>query len=132
MHNKWKHDWETQPRFPIKYEQDKFDELFQETGIAVLQFARGDERKMLQEEAIDRATRLPKITIHNETEVIESEPTARDGRGRSPLDHRCDRLRPDAILLTKRGVNAGHGVHRRVLPTYADFSQEDEKGASST
>ena len=71
----WKHDWQTQPRLPIKYEQDKFDELFQETGIAVLQFARGDELKMLQEEAVDRATQLPKITIHNETEVIESVPT---------------------------------------------------------
>ena len=32
----WKHDWQTQPRLPIKYEQDEFDELFQETGIAVL------------------------------------------------------------------------------------------------
>ena len=40
-----------------------------------MQFARGDELKMLQEEAVDRATRLPKITIHNETEVIESVPT---------------------------------------------------------
>ena len=39
----WKHDWQTQPRLPFKYEKDKFDELFQETGIAVLQFARGDE-----------------------------------------------------------------------------------------
>ena len=55
--------------------QDKFDELFQETGIAVLQFAKGDELK-LQDEAVDRATRFPKITIHNETEVIESVPTA--------------------------------------------------------
>ena len=77
----WKHDWQTQPRLPIKYEQDKFDELFQETGIAVLQFARGDELKMLQEEAVDRATRLPKITIHNETEVIESVPTGNEMGG---------------------------------------------------
>ena len=59
----------------------KFDELFQATGITVLQFARGDELKMLQEEAIDRATRLPKITIHNETEVIESVPTANEMGG---------------------------------------------------
>ena len=51
----WRHDWQTQSRLPIKYEKDKFDELFQETGIAVLQFARGDELKMLQEEAVDRA-----------------------------------------------------------------------------
>ena len=71
----WKHDWEVQPRLPIKYEQDKFDEVFQETGIAVLQFAKGEELKKFQDEAIDRATRLPKITIHNETEVIESETT---------------------------------------------------------
>ena len=77
----WKHDWQTQPRLPIKYEQDKFDELFQETGSAVLQFARGDELKMLQEEAIDRAARLPKIIIHNETEVIESVPTANEMGG---------------------------------------------------
>ena len=70
----WKHDWEAQGRLPVKYEQDKFDEMFQETGIAVLQFAKGDELKKLQEEAVDRATRFPKITIHNETEVIESEP----------------------------------------------------------
>ena len=42
----WKHDWEAQPRLPVKYEQDKFDEM-QETGIAVLQFAKGDELKML-------------------------------------------------------------------------------------
>ena len=35
---------------PIKYEKDKFDELFQETGIAVLQFARGDELKMSTEQ----------------------------------------------------------------------------------
>ena len=40
----WKHDWEAQPRL----EQDKSDEMFQETGIAVLQFAKGDELKMLQ------------------------------------------------------------------------------------
>ena len=71
----------TQSRLPIKYEKDKFDELFQETGIAVLQFARGDELKMLQEEAVDRATQLPKITIHNETEVIESVPTANEMGG---------------------------------------------------
>ena len=77
----WKHDWQTQPRLPIKYEKDKFDELFQETGIAVLQFERGDELKMLQEEATDRATRLPKITIHNGTEVIESVPTANEMGG---------------------------------------------------
>ena len=77
----WKHDWQTQPRLPVKYEQDEFDELFQETGIAVLQFARGDELKMLQEEAVDRATQLPKITIHNETEVIESVPTANEMGG---------------------------------------------------
>ena len=68
----WKHDWEVQPRLPI---QDKFDEVFQETGIAVLQFAKGEELKKFQDEAVDRATRLPKITIHNETEVIESETT---------------------------------------------------------
>ena len=36
----WKQDWEVQPRLPIKYEKGKFDEVFQETGIAVLQFAR--------------------------------------------------------------------------------------------
>ena len=77
----WKHDWQTQPRLPIKYEQDEFDELFQETGIAVLQFAKGDELKRLQEEAVDRATRLSKITIHNETEVIESVPTANEMGG---------------------------------------------------
>ena len=71
----WKHDWEVQPRLPIKYEQDKFDEVFQETGIAVLQFAKGEELKKFQDEAVDRATRLPKITIHIETEVIESETT---------------------------------------------------------
>ena len=35
----------------------------------------------MQEEAIDRATRLPKITIHNETEVIESVPTANEMGG---------------------------------------------------
>ena len=63
------------------FEQDKFDELFQETGIAVLQFAKGVELKMLQEEAVDRATRFPKITIHNETEVIESVPTANEMGG---------------------------------------------------
>ena len=71
----WEHDWEVQPRLPIKYEQDKFDEVFQETDIAVLQFAKGEELKKFQDEAVDRATRLPKITIHNETEVIESETT---------------------------------------------------------
>ena len=89
-------------RLPIKYEQDKFDELFQETGIAVLQFARGDELKRLQEEAVDRATRLPKITIHNETEVIESEPTANEMGG---VTHPWTTVAidcPDAILFTKR------------------------------
>ena len=33
---------------------------------------------MWQKEAVDRATQLPKITIHNETEVIESVPTANE------------------------------------------------------
>ena len=46
----WKHDWEVQPRLPIKDEQDKFDEVFQETGIAVLQFAKGEELKKFQDE----------------------------------------------------------------------------------
>ena len=78
-------------------------------GIAVLQFARGDELKMLQEEAVDRATRLPKITIQNETEVIESVPTANEMGG--VTHHRCARLCADAILFTKRSVNAGHGAH---------------------
>ena len=36
---------------------------------------------MLQEEAVNRATRLPKITIHNETEVIESVLTANEMGG---------------------------------------------------
>ena len=37
----WKHDWQTQPRLAIKYEKDKFDELFQERGIAVFAICKG-------------------------------------------------------------------------------------------
>ena len=50
-------------------------------GYRRLAVCKGDELKMLQEEAIDRATRLPKITIHNKTEVIDSVPTANEMGG---------------------------------------------------
>ena len=103
--------------------------LFQETGIAVLQFARGDELKMLQEEAVDRATRLPKITIHNETEVIQSVPTANEMGG---VTHPWTTVAIDCARMQSylpKGESMPGTAFIEVLPTYADFSQEDEKGA---
>ena len=88
-------------------ERDEFDKVFQETGIAVLQFAKGDELKMLQDEVVDRATRFPKITIHNETEVIESETTTAE---LGEVTHPWTTVALDCARMQRR-VNAWHCVH---------------------
>ena len=125
----WKHDWEVQPRLPIKYEQDKFDEVFQETGIAVLQFAKGEELKKFQDEAIDRATRLPKITIHNETEVIESETTTAElGEVTHPWTTvALDCARMQAYL--PKGESMPGTAFIAVFSTNASCDEQVEKGA---
>ena len=76
---------------------------------------------MLQAEAVDRATRLPKITIHNETEVIESVPTANEMGGVThpwtTVAINCARMQSYFEVLIRQHVAASaQQLHRDFKP----------------
>jgi hypothetical protein len=79
----WKHDWTRPPQYPLKYDEEKFDELFQKTGIAVMQFVKGKELQDMRKKAIKRATEWPKFAISNETEVIRRKTIGKGKKAKS-------------------------------------------------
>lgn len=66
----WKHDWTKPQSNPYKYEEEEFDELFQETGFIIMQFAQGSELEQMRKDTIERATKSWKMAIINDLEVI--------------------------------------------------------------
>jgi hypothetical protein len=74
------HDWTVRPERPHLYDEKTFDELFQKTGIGVMQFAKGEELENMRKEALDRASNWSKIAIFNSTEVIQKKKVRAKGK----------------------------------------------------
>src|SRR4051812_47945846 len=67
----WGHDWTNNDKKPYHYKVEEFDEIFQQTGIAVVLFVQGEELAAMQKECSGRAKEWAKFTIQNDVEVID-------------------------------------------------------------
>lgn len=106
----WKHNWEQPQPHPYKYAESEFEQLFQDTGFAVIQFASGEELEEMRRRTIEQARKAWKMAIVNDLEIpvqvrgqrgqeTEWEVVARDvARFQTPLSDEEEMPGTDAIL----------------------------------